>query len=438
MKSALLMPLFFFTSIFNAESQTIISHVDKSGIQFGSNNRMIISHYSSISAYQTKKYNKILIEAVRKTIKDKSEQDNNRFDSILMKILHAVESIPKALELAKDSLKMYNVTIDENKFNTLNREVLLLNKDGDFTKYGNEFVFDPKPTLKKGEVAFKSDFISSPLFPLKKNNNYGYIDTNGVLVIPYSYDYASSFNENLAIVKKNMKWMLIDTKNQKILELPGADTLYQNVNMLVPYFLNNDKNLYIYNLKDSTNFLFGSPHKGDDGYVVIPSYALDNPLNLWYPNLKTYETLFFYGGQILIRKSVTEHYKILSYNSEILNDLDYSSASISLTTGIAAVKKDNLWGFYDLKANEEIISPRYKWVENFNFDYTLIETLENKYGVIDKNNHSYYKIGEWKIERLKNNLLKFKSVGHKLNKKQISFITDASLNCIQGNCSTPE
>ena len=41
---------------------------------------------------------------------------------------------------------------------------------------------------------------------------YGFIDKNGEVVVPINYDYAESFSEGLAVVKKNKKYGFINTK----------------------------------------------------------------------------------------------------------------------------------------------------------------------------------------------------------------------------------
>lgn len=439
MKQVLIIVLISFTLSTNAQTTKIISHIDKSGVIVGSNNNMTVTNKTVVNQFQPQKYNKIWVQAIRKTIDEKYEMGNKRLDSIeniLLKILTIVENVPKATELAKETLQKQSIQINNEKFNSLTQEINLLEKDGDFTKYGNEYVFDPIPTVKKGELAFASDFLTSSLVALKKNNNYGFINNKGELIIPYKYDYAYPFYENLAVVKKNFKWQVINISDKKVFEFDDyydqIDSVFQINNMLLPFTsrvyskATDERVIYlrIYNLKDSTTTAFrlkGSNYLSDGKEI-----AKQDIINI--VEGKILVTARFFGPLLIVA----------DYNGNILDEINYSSFSVSKTSQIVSIERKKLWGFYDLRTKTEIIAPMYKWVENFIFDYSIVMTTDGRFGIIDKNNHSYVNLGDWKIERTNNNLLKFTSLNRKLFKKGTSFITDASLNCITGNCQTTD
>lgn len=63
-------------------------------------------------------------------------------------------------------------------------------------------------------VSYKNDSLS--IKHKEDSNKCGFVDFNGNLVIPYEYDEACNFIEDLAAVKKDDKWGFIDKKGNVI------------------------------------------------------------------------------------------------------------------------------------------------------------------------------------------------------------------------------
>ena len=63
------------------------------------------------------------------------------------------------------------------------------------------------------------DRFSDGLAAVKKDKKYGYIDTQGRVVIPLEYDTTYGFSEGLAPVKKDGKWGYIDTQGRVVIQL---------------------------------------------------------------------------------------------------------------------------------------------------------------------------------------------------------------------------
>lgn len=57
-------------------------------------------------------------------------------------------------------------------------------------------------------------FIDSVFLPIKVGDQFGFINTDGVLLIPPVYEQVSNFSEGLAVVEKNGKFGVIDKYNQ--------------------------------------------------------------------------------------------------------------------------------------------------------------------------------------------------------------------------------
>lgn len=119
---------------------------------------------------------------------------------------------------------------------------------------GLAVVQDPQTELygfvnKKGEVAiplsykYASSFSDDLALVRVKSGKYGYINEKEEIVIPTIYDDAETFSEGLAIVEKAYKEMVIDTKGEIIYTLPKTQTFYGIYNNgLIPVLKDLDGN----------------------------------------------------------------------------------------------------------------------------------------------------------------------------------------------------
>lgn len=67
---------------------------------------------------------------------------------------------------------------------------------------------------------FEVSKFNNGLAKIKQNGKYGFIDVNGVLVIPITYDFAFDFSENFCAVELNNEWFYINKLNQRIIQIP--------------------------------------------------------------------------------------------------------------------------------------------------------------------------------------------------------------------------
>ena len=73
--------------------------------------------------------------------------------------------------------------------------------------------------FKLEEKDSKDVLISNTLFLKKENGKYGFVDSNGVVIVNYIYDDATEQNKyGFAAVKKNGKWGCIDSKGKVIVD----------------------------------------------------------------------------------------------------------------------------------------------------------------------------------------------------------------------------
>ena len=57
-------------------------------------------------------------------------------------------------------------------------------------------------------------FSNNTLINVCKDNKWGYINLKNKLIIPFEYDYSTTFENGLAIVCKNSKCCVIKNKNK--------------------------------------------------------------------------------------------------------------------------------------------------------------------------------------------------------------------------------
>lgn len=126
----------------------------------------------------------------------------------------------------KDAMKKYIHVSDWSESDFINGLAqifyggkLIINKDG------REIV----PDADKYKGRDLSEVFGEGLIAVPKNDKYGFVDVNGNLVIPYSYDDAMKFSDGLAPVAKIIdgeeKWGFIDKTGELKIEYQYEDVL---------------------------------------------------------------------------------------------------------------------------------------------------------------------------------------------------------------------
>jgi hypothetical protein len=73
------------------------------------------------------------------------------------------------------------------------------------------------------DLASDGDLLLKKLYPFVQNETFGYMDTQGEVIIEAQYEDASIFYDGLAIVSKNQLFGLINKKNECIISLQYID-----------------------------------------------------------------------------------------------------------------------------------------------------------------------------------------------------------------------
>jgi len=236
---------------------------------------------------------------------------------------------------------------------------------------------------------------------------YGFIDTSGVLVIPYLFEDVSSFSEGLAPASLNGKYGYINRKAEIVISMQYTRTTQFNNGYAVAY---NDYNCGLINTKNDTILPFefvglgGLPNnqmfissKDFKSYGII---TIDNTTILeanfthikkvfnkilltkqnakWQVrNIKgklltnnLFDEINIYEKQKLIRLKINDHYGFIDENGKIVIPFEYEKF-LGVSDGLIATKKEGKWGFIDTLGNEVIA-----------FDFDDADTFVNGYARI--------------------------------------------------------
>ena len=142
----------------------------------------------------------------------------------------------------------YNSQVMNNQFEVKQTGILIeINTDSGY------FVLRQNDEYKyynfKFEEKNKKDILTShTLYLDKKDNQYGYIDKNGNVVVEYMYDDATEQNEyGFAAVKKDGKWGAINNKGEVVQEPTYNLDDYLIIDFIGKWHLGKDMNMNYYN-----------------------------------------------------------------------------------------------------------------------------------------------------------------------------------------------
>lgn len=196
--------------------------------------------------------------------------------------------------------------------------------------------------------------FNNGLLAVKKDGLWGFVNRKGRLAIPARFEETQGFSESKAAVKLNGIWGIIDS-NGKILVQPR----YQNARRYFSGLLPVSKN-------------------GKD-YLALDHHGRETELPRWDVRPDT-----------PLHKFHTEDFSKIGYkdhNGNIVVAALYERGVNHFSEGMAAVRKNGLWGFIDAEGNESI-APRYtlpqgQWDISFSDGLAKV-ALDGKIAFIDK------------------------------------------------------
>lgn len=219
-----------------------------------------------------------------------------------------------------------------------------------------------------------------------RNGKYGYIDENGHPVIPCEYENAFSFTDKLAAVCKDGKWGYIDADgNLKIDYKYGFASTFEDglacVNMNGNYgYIDLEENIVIpFEYMDARGFADGlaAVSKGTGYGYINASGEVVIDYNFLKPG--TFQNGYAYA----LFKGEAE-FNWIDHLGNVVFSEGYDNIR-TIRDGIAAVQKDNKWGY--VNAEDEVVIP-FEYTDALGYNDGLAPVrIDNSWYVIDANNN---------------------------------------------------
>lgn len=236
---------------------------------------------------------------------------------------------------------------------------------------------DPVSDFKNGKAIVKVP-IEIGERDIYQRYKAGVIDREGNWIIPPLYDDIGEFNKGFSIIIENGKKGVIDKNGNVIIP-----SLYKDIRQYSHHFNIKDDKKKV-GLADINGKIIIQPKYEDcwireDGFIILKNKGKYGLADL---NGKTIlkPTLDSMPGESEDSKSLSKDSLLASQLFEKVRDF---------SDGMAAIKKNDLWGFIDLQNNLSI-EPQFDEVFDFKNGFSVVN-VSNHWGLIDKK-------GEWLVE----------------------------------------
>ena len=219
---------------------------------------------------------------------------------------------------------------------------------GAFTKSGYASVVNSKGEAyfidKTGaKVLVSKDSYASfgllvgEIVPAKNANNKFVYLNDKLEKISSEYDYASSFNNGIAVIKNGSVWQIIDTSFKVI-----ADN-YSDIKLDEKQIAYRNDRLFVSN--------------GSEGYVLVDKNGKQICKTV-------FEDAMVFLGDAPAAVKIDGKWRFINKNGDCISDKTYDDAR-SFSNGIAAICIGGKWGFIDENENI-IIEPQFNGAKDFN------------------------------------------------------------------------
>lgn len=228
------------------------------------------------------------------------------------------------------------------------------------------------------------------LFPVLVDGEYGYINTDGTMVIEPQLQIAYPFNDGLAAVRDSWRWKYMNSKGEFVIEgsFQEIKTFSEGkaaVRMDGRWGFINKKGDFIINPR------FRSAKSYSDGRAFVRSLDYSEYLYIddkgnkiesinMPDDLDNIDNNEFYNGRALVSDNNLLGY--IDRTGNTIVDLKYSEA-LPFSDNLAAVKVSDRWGFID--SNGEVkISPQFISAGKFGNGLAPARKNSNQFGYVDK------------------------------------------------------
>ena len=243
-------------------------------------------------------------------------------------------------------------------------------------------------TFRLKEVfGFGAKGFEEGLAPVLIKTKWGFLNTEGKLVIPTKYSKVSTFKEDHAIARIGGNFYIIDKEgNEKLVEIPGVVEIKQFSENLAPYkteyglygFIDVNANVVI----EARFVSVGYFNKGLAwAKTNVATIGYLNPAGEWVIQPQIFIANDFDPETELAKVKQNEKWVYLNTKGEIIR-FDDSETISKFHDGLAKGKKNEKIGFYNSNM-EWVIQPQFDGVRNFKNGYAAAK-LNDKWGIIDK------------------------------------------------------
>lgn len=245
-----------------------------------------------------------------------------------------------------------------------------------------------------GFVLTKTSSFSDGLVPIRMGKNWGYMNTEGKMVINAKYIHVTPFEKGYAIVKLGTEFIIIDKEGEETkIEVPNIKSVKQFSEGLAPLYTTNGTVGFI---NTDGKLVIDARFYGAGYFVNGRAWVKNLTKQLGYINTAGEWVIDpkFMAGKNFDQKSEMARVK---YNDQWAyvtreGDIKYvknTSVWGDFYDGLAKGRVGELVGFYD-NTGTYVIKPEFQAVRNFKNGFAAAK-LKDKWGMINTE-------GEWIIE----------------------------------------
>jgi len=196
--------------------------------------------------------------------------------------------------------------------------------------------------------------LSNNIMQVSNGKKYGFINQKGNLIIDYKYNYATDFVYNIAVVKKEDKWFIIDTTDKVMSVIDSKFSMSKKFNSdsVALIFKGNSKN--------------GIPIKGKYGLLKMNGSVIAECI---------YDTIYsFNEGLAMVVKD--KKYGFIDKEGKLIIPIEFDYG-FSFSCGFACVKKNEFYGYID-KSNKVIIPFKFYFAHPFVNGIAKVFSIDGK------------------------------------------------------------
>lgn len=229
------------------------------------------------------------------------------------------------------------------------------------------------------------------LFPVKVNNQYGFINEEGRMLIEPVYQSAYAFSDGLAAVRRSNRWYYIDSEAEIVIDGKGTfQELRPFKDGLAPIriqgrwgFINtrgeitiNPRFRSVTAFSENRSFVRSLDFRS---WFYIDKQGMELTADLAANGMDNHENTQFSNGRALVKDNNLFGY--LNENIETVIPISYAEAKV-FSNNLAAVKISDRWGYITTDGSVAI-NPQFIAADVFSEDLAAVRLASNSFGYIN-------------------------------------------------------